>query len=174
MSQWYRIPLQCRSCRWHWDFWIGKIPWRRAWQLTLVFLLGESHGQRSLAGYMTERLSSHIHTQKNPRAIGVVYTALHSPSLVYNFSIPTTPTHVTVQFYQTNNCLASPCIYVPSSLSFFLCQRYSPFVLLFTWNISSHPSLPNILSCLPDPKGRPRLLRLSQHLHPPMYDHTSI
>ena len=26
-------------------------PWRRAWQPTLVFLPGESHGQRSLAGY---------------------------------------------------------------------------------------------------------------------------
>ena len=29
----------------------GKIPWRRAWQPTPVFLLGEFHGQRSLAGY---------------------------------------------------------------------------------------------------------------------------
>ena len=28
-----------------------KIPWRRKWQLTLVILLGESHGQRSLLGY---------------------------------------------------------------------------------------------------------------------------
>ena len=31
--------------------WIRKIPWRRAWQPTSVFLPGESHGQRSLAGY---------------------------------------------------------------------------------------------------------------------------
>ena len=30
---------------------VGKILWRRAWQPTLVFLPGESHGQRSLAGY---------------------------------------------------------------------------------------------------------------------------
>ena len=30
---------------------VGKIPWRRAWQPTLVFLPGEPHGQRSLAGY---------------------------------------------------------------------------------------------------------------------------
>ena len=29
--------------------WIGKIPWRRAWQSTQVFLSGEFHGQRSLA-----------------------------------------------------------------------------------------------------------------------------
>ena len=31
--------------------WVGKIPWRRAWQPTAVFLPGESHGQRSLLGY---------------------------------------------------------------------------------------------------------------------------
>ena len=29
----------------------GLIPWRRDWQPTPVFLPGESHGQRSLAGY---------------------------------------------------------------------------------------------------------------------------
>ena len=31
--------------------WVGKIPWRRAWQSTPVFLPGESDGQRSLVGY---------------------------------------------------------------------------------------------------------------------------
>ena len=33
--------------------WIRKIPWRREWLLTLLFLLGEFHRQRSLAGYST-------------------------------------------------------------------------------------------------------------------------
>ena len=33
------------------DLWVGKIPWRRSWQPTPVFLPGESHGQRNLAGY---------------------------------------------------------------------------------------------------------------------------
>ena len=33
------------------DPWVGKIPWRRAWQATPVFLPGESHGQSSLVGY---------------------------------------------------------------------------------------------------------------------------
>ena len=28
----------------------GRLPWRRAWQPTLVFLSGESHGQRNLVG----------------------------------------------------------------------------------------------------------------------------
>ena len=31
--------------------WVRKIPWRRAWQPTPVFLPGQCHGQRSLAGY---------------------------------------------------------------------------------------------------------------------------
>ena len=31
--------------------WVRKIPWRRPQQLTPVFLLGKSHGQRSQAGY---------------------------------------------------------------------------------------------------------------------------
>ena len=35
---------------------VGKILWRRAWQITLVFLPGECHGQRSLAGYSPEGL----------------------------------------------------------------------------------------------------------------------
>ena len=30
---------------------IGKIPWRRKWQPTPIFLPGESHGQRNLVGY---------------------------------------------------------------------------------------------------------------------------
>ena len=30
------------------DSWVGKIPWRRAWQPTPVFLPGESYEQRSL------------------------------------------------------------------------------------------------------------------------------
>ena len=39
----------CRRCGF--NPWIGKIPWRRAWQPTPIFLPGESHGERSLAGY---------------------------------------------------------------------------------------------------------------------------
>ena len=31
--------------------WVRKIPWRRKWQPTSLFLPGEFHGQRSLTGY---------------------------------------------------------------------------------------------------------------------------
>ena len=30
---------------------VGKVPWRRAWHPTLVFLPGKSYGQGNLAGY---------------------------------------------------------------------------------------------------------------------------
>ena len=43
---------QCRRYRRQgFDLWVGKIPWKREWQPTLVFMPGESHGQRSLVGY---------------------------------------------------------------------------------------------------------------------------
>ena len=37
--------------RYEFNPWVRKILWRRKWQPTLVFLPGESSGQRSLAGY---------------------------------------------------------------------------------------------------------------------------
>ena len=51
-AKWFRglrVHLQCWGCGF--DLWVGKMPWRREWQPTPVFLPGESHGQRSLAGY---------------------------------------------------------------------------------------------------------------------------
>ena len=51
--------LQCRRHRF--DPCIGKIPWRREWQPTAVFLAGESHGQRSLVGLqsMEKEMTTH-------------------------------------------------------------------------------------------------------------------
>ena len=64
---------QCRrSKRCGFDLWVGKIPWRRAWQPTPVVLPGKSHGQRILAehspwGSQTvrhdEQLNHHHHVQ---------------------------------------------------------------------------------------------------------------
>ena len=43
---------QCRRHkRCSFDPWAGKIPWRKLWQPTPVFLPGKSHGWRSLAVY---------------------------------------------------------------------------------------------------------------------------
>ena len=43
---------QCRRLKRHGLApWVRKIPWRRKWQPTPVFLPGKSHGQRSLVSY---------------------------------------------------------------------------------------------------------------------------
>ena len=44
--------FQCRKYkRCGFDPWVGRFPWRKAWQPTPVFLPGESCGQRSVVGY---------------------------------------------------------------------------------------------------------------------------
>ena len=43
---------QCRRHKRHrFDPWVRKIPWRRTWQPTPIFLPGDSHEQRSLVAY---------------------------------------------------------------------------------------------------------------------------
>ena len=53
---------QCRRPRF--DTWVGKIPWRRKWQPTPVFLPGKSHGQRSLVGYGPQRVGHGLVTKQ--------------------------------------------------------------------------------------------------------------
>ena len=49
MAQWIKNPLQCRGHRRQgFHPWVRKIPWRRKWQPTPVFLLGQSHSQWGL------------------------------------------------------------------------------------------------------------------------------
>ena len=45
------LPAFQEPWRCGFDPWVGRIPWRKTRQPTLVFLPGESHGPRSLAGY---------------------------------------------------------------------------------------------------------------------------
>ena len=62
---------------------VRKIPWRREWQPTAVFLPGESHGHRSLAGYsswghreldMTEQLTLSLYLLSNVLNTILLYT----------------------------------------------------------------------------------------------------
>ena len=54
---------QCRICAF--DPWSWKIPWRRKWQPTPVFLSANAHGQRSLVGYSPWgcRVGQHLATE---------------------------------------------------------------------------------------------------------------
>ena len=85
---WQRICLQCRTPEF--DPWIGKMPWRREWLPTPVFLPGESHGQRTLAGCsprghkesdMTDELSTVQQPEKWP--LGGYFETLGSQNFIY-------------------------------------------------------------------------------------------
>ena len=79
-----------RRCRF--DPWAGKIPWRRKWQPTPVFLAGEFHGLRSLVGCtplghkesdMTEQLSARfgkpLANSQGEKTLWGKHTPTHSP-----------------------------------------------------------------------------------------------
>ena len=55
---------KCRRPRF--DPWVGKIPRRRQRQPTPVFLPKESHGQRSLTGYMGTYMDTVHGVTKSP------------------------------------------------------------------------------------------------------------
>ena len=44
-------PANAGDMRGRFHPWTGKIPWRRKWQPTAVYLPEKSHGQRSQVGY---------------------------------------------------------------------------------------------------------------------------
>ena len=63
-----KICLQCGTPRF--DPWVGKVPWRKKWPPTPVFLPGKTHGRKNLVGYspwgrkesdMTEQLPFSFH-----------------------------------------------------------------------------------------------------------------
>ena len=102
------------------DPWVGKIPWRRAWQPTPIFLPGESHGERSLVDYtpkgckesdMTEWLSTQ-HIAQYLIIICNIYkknTHTHTHICVCGFpggpmvSNPTTMQEIWIQFLGQND-----------------------------------------------------------------------
>ena len=80
MAQMLKSPPECWRPGLH--PWVEKTPLRRIWQLTVVFLPGEFHGQNSLVGYspqshkdlgMTEQL---IHMMKRQHFISEIVLML--------------------------------------------------------------------------------------------------
>ena len=73
------------TCQWRkskilrFNIWVKKIPWRRKWHPTPVFLPGESHGQRSLAGY-----SPWGHEESDMIECACTYACIKYQSLIYN------------------------------------------------------------------------------------------
>ena len=76
------LAYQCRRHkRCGLDPWVGEIPLRRAWQPTPVFLPGESHGQRSLAGYSP--WGRRVGHDWNDLACSLLFTSLYLLLLLY-------------------------------------------------------------------------------------------
>ena len=103
--------LQHRKCTL--DPWVRKIPCRRRWQLTPVFLPGRSHGQRSLAGYslcmrvcsprVHKGISQNLATKTNNRYI-------HADT--YNYYKTCSKLHCSVHTTRTNPCLQNTNSYI--------------------------------------------------------------
>ena len=71
----YRIACRCRRCkRLGFDPWVGKIPWRRKWQPTLVFLPGKPHGQNPMGynprGCKESDMTEHYPPTHTPHLMG--------------------------------------------------------------------------------------------------------
>ena len=64
----------------------GKIPWKRKWQPTPVFLPGESHGQRILAGY-SPWSRTELDTTEHARPCITPVTSCHKLSGLNNINL---------------------------------------------------------------------------------------
>ena len=84
--------LQCRRPRF--NPWVSKIPWRREWQPTPVFLPRESHGQRSICWpphQLTDIWVVFYQSSIVDAAAVNVYTSLCLSALFSSLDIPSCP-----------------------------------------------------------------------------------
>ena len=85
---------QCRrQKRREFDPWVRKIPRRRAWQPTPVFLPGESHGQRNLVGYSPQGRKESDTTE------ATWHTHMHSNNKTSWKSFHSSPTNLLYSLY---------------------------------------------------------------------------
>ena len=73
------------QCRWRkrggFNPWVRKIPWRRKWQPTPVFLPGESYGQMSLEGYCPWGCKESDITEQRTPMLVVFHASFHPSSI---------------------------------------------------------------------------------------------
>ena len=88
--------IQLSSRRHGFDPWVKKIPWRRKWKPTPVFLPGKSHGQRSLGGYSSwgHKRVGHVVWQPNNNNMIVLHLFFKDNSIL--FSTVTVPSYIPI------------------------------------------------------------------------------
>ena len=84
---------RCKRCKRHRiNPWVGKIPWRRRWQPTAVFLPGKPHGQEEPGGYgpwgckgskTTEHVRWLRHSRNFSCTICNFFQLLHKVGVIY-------------------------------------------------------------------------------------------
>ena len=107
--------LQCTRPRF--NSWVRKIPWRRKWQATPVFLPGKSHEQRSLAGYSQWSYKESDTTE-----------LLNNKRLITVFVCVCVPFRIILLLFN------------PKATSFSLCLLKTPFSQVNAFNIDFFPS----------------------------------
>ena len=120
----------------------GKIPWRRAWQPTPVSLHGESHGQRSLAGYSpwvhkesdTTEATEHKHIHLS------IYIHIFMSVIVYMFTDTYTHIHTHTQSFSSRLIYTSVLIVV--FISCFLVKLYYTLLKTLLLMFSSKQARP--------------------------------
>ena len=93
---WLSCKESARQCRRRGlDPWLRKIRWRRKWQPTPVFLPGEFHGQRGLAGYSPwgRKNWTHLATKQQQRVLLLLLLLLSRSSRVRLCATPETAAH---------------------------------------------------------------------------------
>ena len=108
---------------------VRKIPWRRAWQATPVFLPGKSHEQRSLVGYGPQG------RQQSDLTEATENTCIHVSILFRSFPIQVITKHWTeFPVYTVGSCWLSLL-----NIAVYTCQSQTP-------NVSLLPTLPALVS----------------------------
>ena len=142
---------QCRRCKRHqFELWIGKIPWRRKWKLTPVFLPENSMDwegwwaivQRISELDMTDRLSisrdrhdwehAHTHTHAHTRA--------HTHADVH--------THMHTQTHRHTHTHTHPFLKAPLT-SLYSCTFLTQHLLILSFKLTLHNLLtsePHLIS----------------------------
>ena len=153
MAQWLKKKSACKCRRLGFNPWVGKILWSRKWQPTPVFLPGESHEQRSLAGCSpwdhkeSDRwVTEHAHTTYNKLHILKLYMLINSdiPKTIttikiVNISITpqrfpkSTSSLLSLPFplyWQSLICLSPWCVFSK------ILYKWHPLVSTLTWFLS--------------------------------------
>ena len=133
------------------DPWVRKIPWRRKWQPTPVFLPGKFHGERSLVNYSL--VSQSVQSLSRVRFFATPWTAACQSSL----SITNSQSLLKLMFIESvmlSNCLILyPLLRLPSifpsirtfSNESFLCIRW-PKYWSFSFSISPSNEYSGLIS----------------------------